>query len=305
MNSSDKGIEQQLSTRINDRIESCLSTYKKGQRPTHLFLTSSSDTGVYRNGGRRGTQFAPEAIINTFKKLSKLSHIEAISYSEVSTPVTEQVDFHKAQNAEAQKIADILQSNSAQTVHIGGGHDHVYPMIKALREVYSKKHIHIINIDAHLDTRVDKLSHSGTPFRQLINEDKNLTLYQVGIHRYANSQSNYNDLNQQMKVLHKYQISENLEQLTLQLDSFLPKADSNDIWVLSIDIDAIDSSVMEAVSAVNHNGLMINQIKSIMSAVKQRSVTPYLGIYEYNPLYDNLSQKGSRAIADLLVTWFE
>ena len=61
---------------------------------------------------------------------------------------------------------------------------------------------------------------------------------------------------------------------------------------------------MEAVSAVNHQGLSLTTVKIIFNTIKALQPTQqYLGIYEYNPIYDNLSQKGARALTDLIVSW--
>jgi formiminoglutamase len=51
-------------------------------------------------------------------------------------------------------------------IHLGGGHDHVYPLLKAIETKYKK--IIILNIDPHCDTRESEHNHSGTPFRQFL-----------------------------------------------------------------------------------------------------------------------------------------
>ena len=56
----------------------------------------------------------------------------------------------------------------APLIHLGGGHDHIYPLLRALSAQNDR--ITVINIDAHLDTRTDDLPHSGTPFRQFARE---------------------------------------------------------------------------------------------------------------------------------------
>ena len=161
-----------------------------------------------------------------------------------------------------------------------------------------------MNIDAHLDTRDDDLKHSGTPFRQFLEQYPNTKLFQFGIHQYTNPASNFEKLSTEMDVTTSQEIQ---SMSVLEFKNYLEKkfSDLDDmIWVLSLDSDALHSSVMEAVSAVNHNGLTTKQILTIMEYVglKQKE-NKYFGIYEYNPLYDNQSQKGARTIVDLLTHW--
>ena len=271
---------------------------------SHTILLSSSDLGVCRNGGRRGTKFAPTAIINSFKKTSSI-YDKQFYLSEVADELLESQDFSQAQLTETENIKNIIQhSPASHTLHIGGGHDHVYPFLMSIAAKYPNIKISIINIDAHLDTRNDHLAHSGTPFRQFLTEHPQSTLYQFGIHNYTNVSSNSDDLSQQMQIITVEAInSMTSEQFIKKLDQILvPTQDT--IYVLSLDADALSASIMEAVSAVNHQGLSLTTVKIIFNKIKALQPTQqYLGIYEYNPIYDNLSQKGARALTDLIVSW--
>ena len=73
---------------------------------------------------------------------------------------------------------------------------------------------------------------------------------------------------------------------------------------ISIDSDAISSSVMEAVSAVNHDGINPKHLLDWVNMLKEFPCkTQVLGIYEYNPVFENLSQKGARYLAGLIYTF--
>ena len=75
--------------------------------------------------------------------------------------------------------------------------------------------------------------------------------------------------------------------------------------VLSIDCDALDSTLMSAVSAPNHKGISAPQLDSILTSYKESCLSPIVGIYEYNPLYEDLSCKGARFLAHLLYRFYE
>ena len=57
---------------------------------------------------------------------------------------------------------------------------------------------------------------------------------------------------------------------------------------------------MEGVSAVNHRGLPYDFIEDVLLYSIDALNCQHFGIFEYNPLYENLSQKGARALASLI-----
>jgi formiminoglutamase len=79
------------------------------------------------------------------------------------------------------------------------------------------------------------------------------------------------------------------------------KPQNNRLLVLSIDADGLDGSVMPAVSAVNADGINKIQMAAILDWYKKISnPTKCLGLYEFNPIYDTLSQVGARYLTSLL-----
>jgi formiminoglutamase len=267
-----------------------------------LWLSSPSDIGVRRNQGRNGTRFAPRSIMNVFKKLNNHTPVKDhyIGHVNVSDQTLESENFHDAQVISSNNIHQQLKNfQGNQIIHIGGGHDHAYPMLCAL-EKSGIEEVIILNVDAHCDTRVDAIRHSGTPFRDFTNESKiKVRLYQYGIHRYANSPSTMSDLkNSQMHIVYRHQSQGHLNFLDADINWNNPKL----AVYFSLDTDALDGSLFEGVSAVNGNGLELSHVKQLMLDFfhKSKKAKKVLGIYEYNPVYDNLSQKGARAIASLI-----
>jgi formiminoglutamase len=72
------------------------------------------------------------------------------------------------------------------------------------------------------------------------------------------------------------------------------------LYFFSLDSDAIDAGVMEGVSAVNHKGLPLQFVDELLTYCLDVLKTKHFGIYEYNPVFDNLSQKGARALSSLI-----
>jgi formiminoglutamase len=283
-----------LTTRALDRVK---RNMLNSEGPDIHILTASSDLGVMRNGGRRGTNFGPQAILSNVLKMVTHQTQNKVSITEVAPQTFDQEN-------ETSAILPFIKTMK-KLIHLGGGHDHIYPLLKAINQHYKK--ITVINIDAHLDTRIDKTFHSGTPFRQFAEEAVGeFHLIQFGIHDFANPDSNYTALSRgKMDIITFNTIkhsTNNFSQPAMPiLQKFLASNyEADHAVVLSLDCDAIDSGTMEGVSAVNHDGLPFFMIEEIIEELAQKLDMKFFGIYEYNPVYDNLSEKGSRAIAKLI-----
>ncbi len=297
------------------RADSLASTYRHDlpslSAANTLILHSASDWGVCRNGGRRGSHYAPEAITTVLGKMAahQLS-AQLIAHSSVSDLNAEKENFVEAQQREVRTLANTIgEFNGQCIIHLGGGHDHIYPLMASL---YSPgKKIKVLNIDAHMDTRTDHLPHSGTPFRQFSELAKDdFELVQLGIHSFANSPSTTTPLaHSKMHCISFSQLEKESWGFTRPIDELLQyhfspqSAQSNgnkEVWILSLDCDALEAGIMEGVSAVNHQGIPLHTIAEIFKYFKQHAPRLIAGLYEYNPIFDNLSQKGARALASLI-----
>ena len=300
-NSVKKNQYSHLSDRVKDRLEVIFQS-KKSTTPDHLFFTSSCDLGVCRNGGRRGASFAPKAILAVLKKMTLHPHQKSQSVKIEVVDIKEEEDFAKSQQRQADFISKkIKQFPKSSVVHLGGGHDHIYSLLRAFN--FHKK-ITVVNIDAHLDTRVDTIAHSGTPFRQFSEEVKDeFNLIQLGIHQFSNAEGNYQKLKKgNMRIISSSELEKASSggYISKLLTDYLP-LQSDALTILSLDCDGLSCSYMEGVSAVNPFGLSMQTISDIFTIYKNSiKHPPIVGIYEYNPLYDNLSQKGARTISALL-----
>ena len=228
-------IQKILSLRSQDQIKSIISH----DDCEKIVLTASNDLGVIRNGGRRGAAFGPSCITNALKKFA--IHSRNNKKIQIVEVADEQIDFNQLQSQEVKNITAILNRYKRSHVcHLGGGHDHIYPLVMALSEHF-QKNIHIINIDAHLDTRIDDFSHSGTPFRQLKTQlKKRLRITQLGIQEISNIEANWKSIDMTVHLLSKLeQDFENFNKLdSTKIDSLLD-INKDEITVFSLDLDAI------------------------------------------------------------------
>lgn len=302
-------VNKNLSPRKTDSLDSVIQEFNPNQKIKSdvTIIKSSFEAGVIRNGGRSGSLYGPRAIVSALKKMSKHGVLKTIAVTEtcLESEFIKQ-DFDNFQLSQSLYLENILDNQSDTFIHIGSGHDFIYPFAYSVSKKTSK--IAIINFDAHLDTRIDKVHHSGTPFRQLAKQLKeNLKLIQIGIHDFANASTNFKDID--MQIITTDQVNEQTSKMTTNkafIQSILANLKDFDTVILSLDLDAIKSEQMNAVSAPNHNGLDLDFIRDFITEYKKLDLQKkYLGIYEYNPLFDDLALANGRRINSLILEFIK
>lgn len=136
------------------------------------------DKGVSLNRGRLGAKQGPEEIRKAFYKMTvpmnqswnplKLFDAGNISVSD---------DIFKT-HENAFKAAEEIAQKSRSLVLLGGGHDFAAPgflgFMSGRLKTNKRETFSLINIDPHLDVREleQNTPHSGTPFRQILEDHK-------------------------------------------------------------------------------------------------------------------------------------
>lgn len=291
-------------TQSQKRFKESLSSLfvQEGDKASHLFIKSSSDIGVVRNGGRNGARFAPKSFLSFFKRLALDLGLENLTFKEVevSNEELEINDFNSAQKTETEKIKSLLSKHAGvQCIHLGGGHDHIYPLLMAQAH---KPQIIVINIDAHADTRTDEHFHSGTPFRQFSEDySGDFSIFQIGLHPFANSLSTLSPLKKgDFQTLWREELS-SVEKIRNFFSEIKKKVSPETVMIFSLDADALSGEIVPGVSAVNGDGISIETLKLLWDQYlllgPQEKI---LGIYELNPLYDTLSGISMRSISSFV-----
>tara|TARA_R110000868_G_scaffold198528_4_gene445075 strand:- start:900 stop:1832 length:933 start_codon:yes stop_codon:yes gene_type:complete len=267
-----------------------------------IIMLAPHDEGVMRNGGRRGSALGPKCVAHCFKKFSiglkgeaKIQMIDVIDHAAA--------DFETMQLKQTDTIAELLRVKARSSIiHIGGGHDHIYPLLAALAAT-SEKIIHVVNIDAHLDTRDDQVVHSGTPFRQFQElAGSRARITQIGIQDFANGAKNWDGMKMNVHSLEKLEVD------TLGFSNFdrhyldeLLDIKKDELTVFSLDLDAINGFEMPAVSAVNPAGLPLMFVRALLGRYQKLMVEnkaqSIAGFYELNPIYDCVSGTSAKAVA--------
>ncbi len=100
----------QSQKRFQESVGALFSKTNSVSDVSYLFLKSSTDIGVIRNGGRNGARYAPQSFLSTFRKFSQNTTISKVVFHdhEVGNEDEEKVDFHLAQKQESERISNLI-----------------------------------------------------------------------------------------------------------------------------------------------------------------------------------------------------
>lgn len=157
-----------------------------------VILGCQQDEGVVRNHGRTGAAKAPDAIrehlyrLTTFNLRKKVFDLGNIR---LGTTLEETHETQKTVVTELLKLGK-------RVVVIGGGGDISYPDGKAMADAFGNENWLAVNINPHLGVRIADQINSGTPFRQLLEEEFLLPnrFFEVGYQTHVNSPIYYEHL---------------------------------------------------------------------------------------------------------------
>ena len=145
------------------------------------------DEGVKRNQGRIGARKGPKNVRNQLGKLPIHFNKKVTDFGDIICLDEKLEDCQKGLS----KIISELISNKVLPIAIGGGHDIAFANFNGIKNALknsTKNNIGIINFDAHFDLRkVENQPNSGTPFNQILSENKNVSYFAIGIQQQSNT----------------------------------------------------------------------------------------------------------------------
>ena len=257
------------------------------------------DAGVVRNQGRAGAREAPFALRQALASLPVLPGMNVGDAGDIAC-VGDALEA--AQAAYAEKVA-ALMTRGVLPIGLGGGHEIAYAAGTGLRMALPQARIGIINIDAHLDVRIDRRPSSGTPFRQLA-EDAQAQGHDfhsacLGASRFANTPSLFTRAAAMGAWVLEDSIlmQQDFSQTAAQIKAFC--ADKDALYV-TLDLDCLPASVMPAVSAPAAFGLPVFLVEKLLGEIFASGKVRLCDVAEYNPRFD-IDSHGARTAARLIV----
>jgi Arginase/agmatinase/formimionoglutamate hydrolase, arginase family len=253
-----------------------------------VIIGCPQDEGVRRNKGREGARLAPEAIRREFYKFTPFGirvKIFDAGNVKIGKTLEETHETHKA------AVAKILEDGK-KIISLGGGNDISYPDGAAMAQVFGAENWLAVNVDAHFDVRADEVRNSGTPYRQLLEE--NLlrpdyfyeAAYQTQLaspvyFRYLQSKGvNLISLEQ---IRSREHADEELRELIKQ--KFINHSSSLNTF-FGFDLDAVRASDAPGVSAPNPTGLRAGELITIVKFAATLTNTKMIEFTEVNPNFD-------------------
>lgn len=257
-----------------------------------VILGCPQDEGVARNKGRTGAALAPGAIRSQFYKLTDfkiLSKIFDLGNTKIQQTLEETHDLHAL-------IVERILRDGKRLIVLGGGNDVSYPDGAAMANVFGSNYWQAFNIDAHFDVRADFPRNSGTPYRQLLEEEflnpKNF--YEIAFQTQANSSTYYDylvNLGVNCISLKEIQGSNLKFQMRVNLPAF---------W--GFDVDSVRASDAPGVSAPSPIGLSADEFVKLVETAAKFENTKLIEFTEVNPNFD-VDNRTAKLVAVALHTF--
>jgi formiminoglutamase len=266
-----------------------------------VLLGCPQDDGVRRNRGRPGAAEAPDAIRRELYRLSAPASIDRESMFDagnvrVGPTLEETHDRHRS-------VVSAILDGGKTVVVLGGGNDVSYPDVSALAATAAP--VLAFNVDSHFDVREADLAHSGTPYRQLLEEGalEGRNLYQMGHKPGTNSPEYARYLEQAGVPVHSFDEIERRGVETVFASVLRRRGDVRSIF-WGFDMDAVRSSDAPGVSAGYPLGFTAAQICRIAALAGREPRTRLLEISECNPPRD-IDGRTAKLAAMMIVAFLE
>jgi formiminoglutamase len=268
--------------RLGEAVSTEFADYEKSEI---VILGCPQDEGVRRNKGRVGAALAPDAIRTQFYKLTPVgisAEVFDLGDTIILSTLEETHDLHS-------KIVEQILRDGKRLIVLGGGNDISFPDGFAMSKTFGFDNWLALNIDAHFDVRDDKPRNSGTPYRQLLNENLIVptNFYEIAYQPQAASPVYFEYLQKQrvnLMSVEEYKISKaNFPKLIGdKLSSF--EADVSIFW--GFDTDSVRASDAPGVSAPSPIGLTAEEFTAMANLAGKFAQTKIVEFTELNPNFD-------------------
>jgi formiminoglutamase len=247
-----------------------------------VLIACPQDEGVRRNQGRVGTAKAPMEIRRALYKSPYREDLLSVTLCDlgdvkIAGSLEETHEIHET-------IVRQVLADKKRIIVVGGGNDISYPDICALASVH--KNLFAINIDSHFDVRRNEIRNSGTPYRQLL--DENIITGDNFIET-AQKQETVPLSNIQFLASKNVRIvwlEELKQQGAFAFFTQVIKTTKAHAIFWGIDMDAVRSAEAPGVSAPFPVGLTADEICEIGTLAGSDPRSKVLELTEVNPEYD-------------------
>jgi formiminoglutamase len=268
------------------------------EAPHAVILGFTTDDGVRPNRGRVGPAGGPSAIRPALYRLAADPRLAQFEDFLGRTRDLGDVEISRSLEIDQQHLGEALAGLFQAGIFVivlGGGHETSYGHF--LGYVLAGRPVEILNWDAHADVHElkDGLGHSGSPFRQAI-EDRSgaCRRYSVaGLEPQAVSRSHLDFVRQHGRGMWREEVSgDTLASLYAGVQS---------PTFASFDLDAVNQAEAPGVSAPNPAGLRSERWLQAAYRAGQTPAVTSADVVELNPRFDHDGE--TARLAALTVWW--
>ncbi|WP_433565784.1 formimidoylglutamase [Nocardia sp. CA-151230] len=284
------------------RWHSAISPFTPGIPPGASVLVGfRSDEGVRRNKGRTGAAAGPAALRQALSSMALPRPARVMDAGDVTV---EDGDLESGQRRLGAVVTELLDGGHFVTV-LAGGHEVAYASYLGIASAAAVAHgarLGVLNLDAHFDLRADPTPSSGTPFRQMAEDEaaagRVLNYAVLGISQPSNTVALF-DTAAALGV--RYRLDEDCTAVDMTgvrgfVEEFLATVD---VVYLTIDLDVLPAPVAPGVSAPAAYGVPLEVIERVCDLVASSGKLALLDVAELNPELD-IDHRTARTAARLI-----
>lgn len=243
------------------------------------------DEGVRRNQGRLGAAKGPNQIRQMMGSIPYDANTNNLI--DIGNVYCKGHNLEKAQKSLGEHVSHLIEHNYTPII-LGGGHETFYGHYLGARQaIGSNKKIGLINLDAHLDMRLDDQTSSGTMFRQILETDDQAEYLCLGLQELGNTEQLFNTAKKHDVTYILETDLEPLEKTLVMIDKF---SQQQDVIIYTICSDVINQAYAPGVSAPAPFGLHPNIVRAITRHIVTQSNFLSFDISEVNPVVDRDDQ---------------
>jgi len=225
-----------------------------------------------------GTKEGPKAIIDASRNVEFFDEDLKKDISKIGIFTLPFLSLTKNSPNEAvlqiQKATEKILKNKKFPVILGGEHTLTLGVVLALKKFF-KNDFSILQFDAHSDLReeFERTKYHHATFARRIVEDLKIKICQVGIRAISKEEFVFIKKEKKVKVFYKrnYEKKEILDFLTKKV-------------YLTIDLDALDPSIMPAVGTPEPEGLFFEDILEIVKEITKEKEILGFDVVELSPI---------------------
>ncbi|MDG3014253.1 formimidoylglutamase [Speluncibacter jeojiensis] len=244
-----------------------------------------SDEGVRRNQGRVGAAAGPDALRSALASLALPGPLRLYDAGDIEVSDGR---LEPAQRELGDLLTGLLDGGQFPVV-LGGGHEVAYASYLGwsdAAEVHGGARVAVLNLDAHFDLRDNPIAGSGTPFRQMADDERgrgrSLDYAVIGIAEPSNTRALF-DAAGGMGA--RYLLDDECE--VDAVDAFVDRVlGAADLVHLSIDLDVLPAAVAPGVSAPAAFGVPPAVVQRACDRVARSGKLALCEVAELNPSFD-------------------